>query len=269
MLRIPLLFLLSLQAAYGAFEQGGSVVPGLGGAATALSGSALAAFANPACLATAGVRTLAISHTPRPFGIGQLARTRAVLVEPFPAASLALSAERFGFELYREVSFGFSAALHLVRGWDGGLTIRSHHLSIAGYGTATALGIDAGLLVELTDDACAGFSARNINAPAIGAARERLPQVLSLGASYSPFAAVRMTVDVVKDVRYPLELHAGFEYAPADPLLLRAGSGTEPSSFHAGVALRVSPVEALYGYSSHAELGGTHHFALHFALDMF
>lgn len=267
--RIMVLLLLAVPYAHAAFERGGGLTPGPATATVAVPGSAWTAFSNPAGLSSIEIRTLALSHTPGPFGLPDLSQSSLVYVEPLSFGGAALSVQRYGFDLYREISIGVSAAAHLENGWDAGLSMHYYSLAIAGYGSAGTVGFDAGMVLELAEDVRAGFAALNLNAPAIGSARERLPQVFALGLSYQPMRGVLLASDVVKDVGFPADLRFGIEFAPVTMLRLLAGAGTEPSSFRAGMEISYDPVGLAYAYTTHPDLGGTHHLSLLIALDMF
>ena len=264
-----LMLLLWAPPALGAFERGGILTPGSGVATVAVAGSPWTVFANPAGLPSIGARTLGLSHTPRPFGLGELSRSALAFVEPLPFGTAAVTLQRFGFELYKEVTVGLLFAGSPGEGWDVGVGANYYSLSIPGYGATGAFGIDVGTLLEVADDMRAGFSVLNLNAPVIGRERERLPQILSLGFSYRPMKGFLLAVDLVKDVRFPAELDAGLEYEPVSVVRLSVGSSTEPSSFRGGVTIHYHPVEAGYTFSTHPDLGGTHHFSLVLALDLF
>lgn len=255
--------------ALAAFERGGELNPGPGLATVAVPGTPWTAFTNPAGLSSITSRTLALSHTPRPFGLNELARSALAYIEPLPFGTAGMTLQRYGFELYREITAGFQFATRVNGAWEAGLGIHYYALSIPGYGSAGAVGIDAGIALELTDEIRAGCSALNINGPAIGADRERLPQVLSLGFCFIPMRGMLLALDLTKDVRFPPGLHAALEYSPLPVIRLFGGSGTEPSSFRAGAVVTVDPVQAGYGFSTHPDLGGTHHFSLVMALDLF
>ncbi len=257
-----LLLVLATPAAFAAFERGGSMTPGPVTATIALPSSAWTAFSSPGAVASVTERTVALSYTPRPFGLPELAQSALAFIEPFSFGAAALTLQRYGFGLYREVTAGIVAGVRSGEIWSAGIGVNGYALSIAGYGSAFCVGIDAGIVVDLSDEFRAGFSAQNLNAPAIGRCRERLPQLLAAGCSYRPMDALTLAADVVKDLRYPVDFIAGLEYAPVPAFRILAGSGTESSGFRAGAIVAFEPVEAGYLFSSHPELGATHRFTL-------
>ncbi|MEK7249604.1 MAG: hypothetical protein AAB209_04195, partial [Bacteroidota bacterium] len=135
-------------------------------------------------------------------------------------------------------------------------------LSIQNYGSASTIGIDVGVLVDISDEVRWGFAAFNLNAPTIGAAKEKLPQVFSTGVTYNPIQEAIIAASIVKDIRYPTELHIGVEYSLMEMIALRAGTTSDPNTLNAGVGIHYSFVQVDYAFSSHSELGMTHQFSL-------
>ncbi len=250
--------------AFAAFEHlpRGSEAVALGGAAVAVLNSPWTAFSNPGGLSTLEGRTLSVYYSPQPFGLNELAHGSFSYVEPTSIGAFAASGSRYGFELYREIDLQASYGVGLNDRFSMGVTVHYYHLSIARYGSAHSWGIDVGLLAQISDEIKWGFAALNVNAPTIGAAREKLPQVYVTGLAYSPIPEASLLVDIEKDVRYPTELHAGVEYVILDLLSLRAGTVSDPSVLSAGVGIRYWIVQLDYAFTSHSELGATHQMSL-------
>jgi hypothetical protein len=254
-------------AAFERFEHGGRTAA-MGGVGVAISG-AWSAMGNPAGLLEQGERVVSFSYAPTPFGLDELSRGALSFVQPMPFGTFALSAERYGFALYRETTFGLAFSNQVSRSVGVGLAVNYHSLSITGYGSAGMVGVNAGVLVALSDEIRWGVATTNLNSPAIGAARERLPQTYSTGLSYTPISNVTVAVDVVKDIRYPAMLKFGVEYTILDMVNLRGGTATEPSVMHAGLGVRYSFMSFDYAFVHHGELGTTHLMSVSIVLEEF
>jgi hypothetical protein len=135
-------------------------------------------------------------------------------------------------------------------------------LSIERYGSAHTVAVDVGMLARLTDRVQWGFTAFNVNGPSIGAARERLPQVFVSGIAYLPIPEAMLVADLEKDIRYPVQLHAGVQYSLLDVVALRAGTTTDPSVLSAGIGIHYSMVQLDYAFTNHEDLGPTHQVSL-------
>ncbi|MEE9224782.1 MAG: hypothetical protein V3U68_01110 [Bacteroidota bacterium] len=265
-----LLVFLSLRGAlFAAFEprEIGARVAGIGGAFVGVARDAWSTFRNPCGLSQLGTRELSVSHSPALFGLRELAFGAFVYAHPTRVGFFALSASRFGFELYNETTVSVSYSNSYHRTVALGFTLRYHHLEIERYGSAVAFGFDAGILIGLSEQLHAGFFVRNINAPTIGLAKERLPQVYSTGISYMPVNRLIILVDLEKDVRFPASVKAGVEYRPLEFLAFRTGLATVPSRGTAGVGIQYSRFAFDYAVQAHPELGLTHQFSVSVSFD--
>lgn len=258
------LTLLPAHIAFAAFEhlQYGSRSAAMGDAMVAVGGNEWSAFINPALLPTVPERTLAVYYAPQPFELKELARGAATYLEPSPFGTFSLSASRFGFDLYRETRIGLSYGNDLAELVHAGVTLNYYSLSIRNYGSAATFGVDVGLLVGISESVHWGFTASNLNAPTIGAAREKLPQRFSTGIAYRPIYDGTLVAALVKDIRHPVELRLGVEYTFVDIVAVRAGTSSDPNTLNAGLGIAYAFARVDYAFSSHSELGPTHQFSL-------
>ena len=152
--RLIVASLLFTHVAFGAFEQSdqGSRAAAMGGFLVALSGNEWSAFANPAALRTIGERTVSLSYAPQPFELKELSRGAVSYVEPTSIGAFAASASRFGFELYKETRIALSYSNDFAGFVKGGINLNYYSLSIHNYGNASTVGIDFGLLVDVSDE---------------------------------------------------------------------------------------------------------------------
>ncbi len=257
--------------AFAAFDKRsvGSPVLMFGGTTMASNGDPWAFAMNPSLLQLNSERLIAISYAPQPFGLKELSFGSVIYVEPASFGHFSVSASKFGFDLYREVTFALSYATTVSNTLHLGVTVNHYMLTIQNYGGASAFGIDLGGALEISDNVRWGFGATNINFPKLGEAKEPLPQVFATGLAYSPFDVGVIAVDVVKDVRYAPEFVLSLEYALVESVRLRTGVCTEPSVLNAGVGLSFEFVRLDYAFSSTADLGLTHQASLMFFLSQF
>jgi len=250
--------------AHGAFQEGmlGPMVVGMGGVSVAVSGSCWGTATNPSLLSEQRIMNLSISFSPHRFGLTELATGGLLLVHPTPWGTFGAVISHTGFNLYREMVVGIGGGWRIGSGIHAGLSIRYFHLAIEGHGKDQTIGVQAGLLVNLNPKLNIGFSAGNLNSPVIGERRERIPQVYRTGISYKPATNVEVALDLVKDILHPLEFRAGFQYRLLNMLVLRCGTGVEPSQFGGGIGLELSSLGFDYAFTHHSVLGITHQLAL-------
>ena len=255
-----LLFAFSGGALHASFEsrEMGARACALGGAYVGLANDHWTVWFNPSGMARTGRKQLSFFYSPRPLGISELAFRAAVYSHPTKAGVFALSITRFGFTLYNETTVALSYANTHYRIVSFGLTVRYHRLSIERYGSAGALGLDAGVLVELSNRINVGFVVKNINSPSMGAARERLPQVISTGISYAPVERLLVLFDIHKDLHYAAAVRGGTEFSAFDFLAVRFGLSTAPSKGTVGLGLKSKRHSFDYALQSHPDLGFSH-----------
>jgi hypothetical protein len=256
--------ILCLQTARAGFErrdQGARPV-GMGGAFVALADNEWAIAYNPAGLARLDGDKVSAFYSPRPFGLAELSFASFALVHPTSPGSFGLLVNRFGFELYREVSGIIAYSNSYKELFSFGINLTYNSLAIKNYGSASVIGVDVGFLVTVSTGFRWGFFASNINAPTIGQAKEKLPQMYSSGLSYSPIKGLLLDVDIVKDIRYPTLIRGGIEYEVVNAVSLRAGVGSDPTKFSSGFGVHYSLIHFDYAITTHPDLGLSHQFSV-------
>jgi len=256
-------------AAHGAFEPfaEGARSAGRGEAVAACSGDVWIVFLNPAVLPTVGERRLSVTVVPHRFGLRELGRAAFVYAEPFPWGCLSLGGTKSGFDLYKELTLKGACGFNLAGDLQLGIALTWYHLSIAGYGSAWTVGVDAGLRLLLSEVFACGVAASNINAPAVGSAREKIPQAFSTGIMASPLESVHLSLDLIKDVRFPACLKMGVEVSLLETLALRCGTSTDPSMVACGLGLTALFMQIDYAMTYHSVLGMTHLFTFSLSLE--
>lgn len=258
------------QRAPGAFEREaqGCVSMGLGGTCIPDSHNPWALAVNPAASGPLSNRSLSVSYRPHAFGLPELARGSFTVVEPFSWGWLALSGSYFGKKVYRETSCSIACASKVPGGLVLGVAANAYVLGIERYGSAHTFGVDVGLSSEVADGVWWSAAALNVNRPRIGRDGEALPQVLWLSLAFRPIPLATLAADLVKDNRYPYELHVGIGYELMGMVAVRAGVVSDPPLQTAGVGLRLDHVQFDYALSDHAQLGLTHQISLTIHLNM-
>jgi competence ComEA-like helix-hairpin-helix protein len=225
------------------------------------------AYGNPSFYAYFAVPVISLTHVPGRFGLEELRSSAATVLLPGNIATAALTAHRFGFELYRETTLSLSAARLFGDRLAGGIGIDWHTLSVARYGSAWTVGLTGGMTVKLTEDIYAGFSFINLNRPAIGEDRYLLPQVMIATASYRPHPLVMLTTEIRKDILHPAEIGIGVDYLVAEGFSIRAGVNENPAIAAGGFSVSKWNTEIAYGLQWHFELGQTHFITLSYIFD--
>ena len=242
-------------------SEAGSRAKALGGAYAAAGGDAWTLFFNVGGLSRLERNEVSFFYSPSPFGLPELGVEAAAIGLRTNFGVIGLAARRFGFELYREVSATLAYA-YSVSNIGFGLSLNRHSVAISRYGSASALGLDAGLLAILSNRLACGLSVKNLNAPRIGVAREPLPQVFAIGIEYIPAGGVSLVGDYRKESGRAGAARFGFEYRIVTALALRAGFSDAESRTTGGIGVQYGLFRLDYAFESHQELGWTHEFTL-------
>ena len=196
-------------------------------------------------------------ETRQPFGLGELSYGAAAIAFPTAIGVVGMSGSRYGFDLYREVSAGISFARNIA-GAGLGVNVTYYAVTIRNYGSSGSVGIDLGVHLPVLPRLSSGIAIKNINAPAIGSANEKLPQMFSAGFAFAPSPPVTIAVDYQKETGFDASPKLGFEYRPVASVALRGGMSGEPSQSSCGIGFRYSAMELDYALSRHPDLGWSH-----------
>ena len=208
----------------------------LGQAVTALEKSSWSLFSNPSQM-NHGSRSLNF-YGLRYYGLPEVTDMAALLSYPTGSGVLGIGVHRFGDELYSENRFRLGYKNEYAGFHYGVAVTYLHVIQGGGYGSLNAVGVDAGLSLQLARRLRLGARAVNLNHPSYGSysvgITEELPRELAVGFSYSLTEAALFAADLVKDVRFPFSFRSGVEVRVFDRLQARAGITTEPVTYAAG-----------------------------------
>lgn len=252
-------FLLTGFFAFAGFEQKdqGARSAGLADAMVARGFSAWCLFSNPAGLSTLTFPELNVSAF-RPFGLKEL-QTGALSVG-FKAGESAygLGATYSGQSPYTENQFVFGYAREITEFFNAGASLNFHQVSIENYGSASALSLDAGVLMSPFNGIQVGFSVFNLGRSAIGKSNEPLPSGWRTGLSAWIEQRLLLSGEWFQQAGYPPDFRFGLEYPVHDDVTLRTGFSTEPYQLSIGAGFFFSGFGFDYALKNHPDLGVTH-----------
>ena len=179
------------------------------------------------------------------------------------------SVQRFGDKLYNELSFGVGAG-HRINRVSLGVRINYRQIAVNAPSLALskkALVVEMGGIAQLSSTVYMGAHVYNLTRSGPqGESTERVPTILKVGLAYLPTSAVKLTAEMVKDTDYPASVRAGLEYEVVKQLFLRTGIATKPYTTHFGMGFKGSSFSIDYAFTSHPQLGASHHFTLGYLL---
>lgn len=236
----------------------GARAVGLNGAFTSLSDNSLAVFYNPAGLGQLKYRDFSVFYNPAPFGLSELSTAALTYAEPLKYGTVAAALRTYGFELYKETNILLSYGNSYKNKLFYGANFNFYHLNIQNYGSASAIGLDIGAMAYVNKFLRWGFFGKNITGSIIGESKEKIAQVYRTGLNFKPLDEAGLLLEIEKDVKYPVSVRAGFEYSLLDYVDLRAGVGSEPTSFTGGIGINYKIFQLDYAIYKSQDLGITH-----------
>lgn len=247
-----LLFFLGIPVAgFGQLNMGARGLA-LGQATTALPDYSWSLFSNPALLNSDAVE--AGFYGLRNYGFVEITDMSAMGSYPTKYGVTALGFHRYGDNLFNETRI----RLGYKNDWQNlhfGAVINYNHISFGGdYSAISAVGLDLGIAAHVTEELWIGARATHVNQPSYGDG-EDLPRELAVGFSYSLADAALFTMDVVKDVRFPVSYRGGLEVKVIKEVIGRVGVTTEPVTYSFGLGYGKDKWEVNLAVQNHVDLG--------------
>ena len=266
MLRALLLALGLSAAASGAsaqYAEGGARGLAMGRTGVAVGGQPWGQ-ANPATWATADRR--AGLEASQAYGFSELRLAGATVVAPLAVGTVAASGRSYGTGGYAEtrllVGLGSEVPLSVSRRLSLGAAVGYDGVSIDGFGSRGTVHLSLGVQGDVVRSVRAGFAVRNVLGLADGEDADlvrplgSVPSVAA-GVTYRPSERALIALDAVQDLDGALSVRAGLEARVAEPLAVRAGVGTAPVTYSAGIGVLAGPLAADVGVEVHESLGLT------------
>jgi hypothetical protein len=194
----------------------------------------------------------------RRFGLPDLGAHAIAFVLPTTSGSFGLQADYLGSTVYNESSVGFAYGKNLGSKMSLGVQANYFSFRAAGYGAASTVTADLGVIVHLTPQLNAGVQACNPVRNSWGKdGAETVPAIYRAGLGYDVSKQVFVAVEAEKAERYPVSINAGVHYAVAEKLVARAGIRSATSVYYLGIGLQLKQFRFDVTTSVHPYLGLT------------
>lgn len=194
------------------------------------------------------------------FGLKGLTTGAAFILIPTKYGVPGLSFNRFGDKYYNEqlLSLGFA---HKIRMVSLGVKISYYQVSIEESGIRRNLILDFGGIAEVVPDLFFGAFITNINQAKSGISDDQLPVIMKSGIGYKPSKQVYLSIEVEKNIYYPLLTKVGIEYSIGEKLFLRTGINLNPIQNAFGIGFKHHSFKMDYAFGYFNKLGVVHQFS--------
>jgi hypothetical protein len=212
--------------------------------------------ANQAALA--GIKHFSIgAFGERRFMLENLSSYQLAFALPTSNGNFGLQANYFGSSAYNETTLGLAYARSLGK-LDIGAQFNYFEMRAMGYGRASAVNFEAGLLLHVSDQLQTGIHVYNPTRVSIGKnGEEKLPLICSFGLGYDVSEKFFIGTEVQKIENQPVNVNAGFQYSFDEKLFARAGIVSSTSSFYLGLGFLLNDIRIDATASVHPSLGIT------------
>jgi hypothetical protein len=197
-------------------------------------------------------------YSEKRFLLKELGTYSASFVLPASSGNFGFRGDYAGGPLYNESSLGLAYARSLGSKVALGLQFNYLLLGAAGYGNASALNVDAGVIVHLSPQLNAGLQVYNPIGTSWGReGSERLPAVYSAGIGYDVSSQLFFGLDAEKAKGQSVSINAGMHYTVTEKLIARAGIRTATSLYYLGFGVQLKHFRVDVTASVHPYLGTT------------
>lgn len=227
----------------------------MGMVSSALTDNEWAIFANPASLQA---ERLNIGfYGLRYYGFPEITDISTNASTPIKFGAVTAGFSRFGNDLFSETNMRVGAN-YIQSRFRIGMALHYNHLAFGGdYGSGGAVGINFGVLFEISESFTLGSKVSNINNPTYNfdVGEEDLASDLSIGFGYKLEERAQLYVDIVKDVRFPVSYRGGVEVEIVESFVGRVGFSTEPVTYSFGFGYVHSKFDINLAAQQHEILG--------------
>lgn len=220
--------------------------------------------ANPSTWADAA-RAVGVEAS-QAYGLSELRIAGASASAPLRFGTLAASGRVYGTDGYSEtrlaIGLGRNVALSRTRRLAVGILVGYDAVSLGDYGSSGSVAVAVGVQGDVTPRVRAGAVLRNALGLLDDAETDLLRPLgavpaVSAGLALRPSDRALLALDVEQDLDGELSVRAGLEAKVVEALALRAGVGTAPVRYSAGVGFVAGPLRADVAAEVHEALGLT------------
>lgn len=188
------------------------------------------------------------------FMLNELSLYSLAFTLPAGPGNFGIKGNYFGFAAYNETQAGVAYARSLSNKIDVGVQFNYNAVKVAGYGNASAITAEAGVILHVSEKLHAGIHINNPAGAKYNKGRsEKLPFVYASGLGYEASENFFVSAEMEKEEDQPMNVNAGFQYKFVPQLMARAGlsSATSTAWMGIGVIIKSFRIDAAASYHPH------------------
>ena len=209
--------------------------------------------------ALAGIKNVSAGvYSEKRFLLKELSMYTAAVALPTTSGNFGLKADYFGDASYNETGLGLAYARKLGNKIDVGIQFNYYSFKTAGYGNASAVNAEAGMILHITDELNVGFHVYNPTSVTIGkTGEEKMPAIYAAGLGYDVSSRLFMGAEIEKIEDQPVNVNAGMQYYFDEKLFASAGISSAVASYYFGFGVAIKNIQLSAVASIHPQLGIT------------
>ncbi|MBD0331485.1 MAG: hypothetical protein ICV66_02410 [Chitinophagaceae bacterium] len=212
---------------------------------------------NQAALASTKIFSAGI-YGERRFMLEELSLYSFAASLPTATGNFGLKTGYFGNIDYNETQIGLAYGRNLGTRVSIGAQFNYYSFKAAGYGGASTVNFEAGLIFHITEQLNAGVHAYNPTSSQIGKnLEEKLPASYSAGIGYDASDKFFFSGEIEKVEDENINVNAGMQYKFLEIAFARAGFSSGTSSYYLGLGFVLKPFRVDATASIHPQLGVT------------
>lgn len=197
-------------------------------------------------------------YSEKRFLLKELSLYSAAIELPTTSGNFGLKGDYFGNTSYNESGLGLAYARKLGDKIDVGVQFNYYSFTTAGYGRASAITAEGGVIIHLTEGFNAGFHVYNPTGVKVGKeGDEKLPAIYSVGFGYDISPKFFIGAEIEKIETQAANINAGMQYYFDEKLFASAGIASATSAYYLAFGILIKDVEINAVASVHPQLGIT------------
>lgn len=188
----------------------------------------------------------------RRFMLEDLSSYSLAIVLPTGSGSFGLQGSRFGFQGYNETEAGLGYGLSLGKKIAVGGRINYFSRQVPGYGNASVVNGEAGVLLFLTPKLTAGVHTYNPVSSKFGENKdEKLFSLYRFGVGYDVSSSVSLVAEVQKKETQPVNIVSAIHYQFEKKFFAKLGISSEAANIFAAAGLLLNDQFRLDVFAAH------------------
>ena len=197
-------------------------------------------------------------YSERRFLLKEMSLYSAAVAVPTHSGNFGLKGDYFGDVSYNETGLGLAYGRKLGDKIDVGVQFNYYSFKVAGYGSASSITAEGGMIVHVTEGFNVGIHLYNPTGVSVGkSAEEKLPAIYSAGFGYDVSEKFFIGAEMEKVEDQPVNVKTGVHYYFDEKMFASAGLASATATYYFGFGVMLKNIQLNAVASIHPQLGVT------------